>query len=111
MCRTSSLNDRLRRKHSPHPSETGLCRKRLHPFRDPNLYYDTQGQPRCIACRDQAKVERKQRTQLIRCIVKECKRLTRRSEGGTYICPKHRKSPPPWIKRLGLQIVGTQILN
>jgi hypothetical protein len=111
MCRTASLNARLRRNHKPRPPDTGVCMKGLHKWVPENLYTDTKGQARCRICRDETHRIVYARNVVIRCVVKGCKRLTHRAaDSGNYICLQHRTNPPGWIQRLGLRIVGTRLV-
>ncbi len=110
MCRSASLQARLRRKHKPRPPETGKCMKGLHVWKPENWYVDKKGTTRCKPCRDTTHRITYARNIVIRCVVKGCKRLTHRASGN-YICLRHRINPPEWIQRLGLSIVGTCLVS
>ena len=102
----------LRRKHRAQPSETGVCWKGLHAWGPENQVVEGHdGHVRCRLCRriaQRAQYHRGHRR--VPCIVHGCHRATNRRGGENYICPKHRREPPEWIARLGLAVVGTEVV-
>lgn len=108
-CRECFEAYRLLLRKRRNPSETGRCRKGLHPWIESNWYIDKNGYAHCRGCERIARHALAQKGRVI-CIVRSCKRATVRGYGGTYICPRHRKDPPAWIFKAGLRIVGTEVV-
>lgn len=119
-CRENSLHKYRRARYNPHPSDTGKCENGLHPWVPENWTVDSVGNTRCKECRRRAQRDHYHRTKQLKgrrhavgvrrlmCIVAKC-RSNSKSNHVNYICPKHRRQPPEWIRE-HYKIVGTEIV-
>jgi hypothetical protein len=107
-CRLASTTAYVRRHHQARARET--CWAGKHPWNDDNIVYDG-GHGRCRGCKREWARAHYSKHKIILCVAKGCRRGTTRTTGGTYICPRHRENPPPWIEASGQRIVGTQVVK
>lgn len=87
-----------------HRRERTHCDNGVHPWTPENQYVDPRtGNTTCLPCRTAGQRRRLKSYVWVSCAVARCGGgVYRKSDAAPYLCPRHRKYPPPAIVKLGI---------